>query len=273
MLNQSIIIFSFLFCLSSCEPSDDSAGGHKSGQQLSRWHDEVVYALPPVEKVAIAPYPWEEQNESIHPKITKDFFRCKGSTLNVPRVVQENGESKRCHDCGGTEAHSLPLYEGKEFIYPILINLLNDLQKRTGKKVIITSGHRCPDHNRYVDDSKTNRYSKHQIGAEVSFYVRGMEEKPVEVIALLQKYYHDAERYKGQKEYQEFARWKKPTDVVTHPWYNKEIFIKLFMKNEGRNLENRHPYPYISIQVRYDVDAKEKVSYTWDRAFRNYLRW
>ena len=32
-------------------------------------------------------------------------------------------------------------------------------------------------------------------------------------------------------------------NVLIPPWYNKEILIKLFKKNEGRDLDNRHPYP------------------------------
>ena len=63
------------------------------------------------------------------------------------------------------------------------------------------------------------------------------------------------------------------SDVAIKPWYNREIFIKLYQKNEGRNFDNRHPYPYISVQVRYDYDAQKKVTYSWDKAFRNYMRW
>ena len=273
MFIKYVLTFVLLGCLIGCGTSEEASGGRKSGEEISRWHDEVVYSLAPAEKVVVAPYPWEEEHASIHPKITKDFFRCKGSTLNAPRVVQENGETKRFFDCGGADAHSLPLCDGKEFIYPILISLLNEVQKHTGKKVVITSGHRCPEHNAYVDQSKGNQFSKHQIGGEVSFYVRGMEEKPDKVVALLQKYYLETPKYQGMKEYQEFVRWEKPTDVTMQPWYNREIFIKLYQKNEGRNLDNRHPYPYVSVQVRFDMDAKEKVNYSWDKAFRNYMRW
>jgi len=262
-----------LLCLAGCGSSEDGSNGHVSGEYIGRMHDEYHFLPEPPEKIAVAPYPWEDEDAGIHGKITKEFFRCKGSTLNQPRVVQENSESKRYFDCGGADAHSLPLSEGKEFVYPILINLLNDLQKQTGKRVIITSGHRCPDHNTYVDPSKGNRFSKHQVGAEVSFYVRGLESQPEKVIALLQKYYQETPKYQGLKEYLEFKRWDKPTDVSTPPWYNHEVFIKLYQKQEGRNLDNRHPYSYVSIQVRYDFDAMEKVNYSWDKAFRNYMRW
>ena len=62
------------------------------------------------------------------------------------------------------------------------------------------------------------------------------------------------------------------TGILTAPWYNKEIFIKLYKKKEGRNFDNRHPYPYISIQVRFDTELNERVIYSWDKAYKNYLR-
>lgn len=273
MWKKKTFHFFTLCILVGCDTHEEPTSKHIQREQITRNHNEFSLNIPPPEKAILTPYPWENESKGIHPKITKDFFRCKGSTLNPPRVLQEQSETKRFFDCGGAGAHSLPLCDGKEFIYPILLNLLNNLQEQTGEKVIITSGHRCPDHNAYVDQTKGNRYSKHQIGAEVSFYIRGFEEKPEVIINLLQKYYCEMEKYQGLKEYQEFQRWEKQTDVAIKPWYNREIFIKLYQKGEGRNFDNRHPYPYISVQVRYDYDAKKNVSYSWDKAFRNYMRW
>jgi hypothetical protein len=219
-------------------------------------------------------YPWENTLVGVHPKITKEFFRCKGNTLNPAKVIKENqNEPTRYHDCGGFEKHSLYLKEGKEFIYPILIDLLNFVQAKTGKRVVITSGHRCPEHNTYVDPSITNKASKHMVGAEVDFYVHGLENKPELICRLLMQYFQDNKKYLDQKEYLVFERYKlDDTQVSIEPWFNKEVFIKIFQAHEGRNFDNRHPYPYLSIQVRYDCDRKEKVSYNWNDAFRNYLR-
>jgi hypothetical protein len=221
-----------------------------------------------------AKYPWEHTLVGTYPKITKEFFRCKGNVLNPPHIVTENvSEPLRFQDCGGFEKHSLYLKDGKEFIYPILIDLLNYVQAKTGKRVVITSGYRCPEHNSYVDPSNANKCSKHMVAAEVDFYVQGLESKPDLIIRLLMQYYNNNKKYQGQKEYLVFDRYKlQDNPLITDPWYNKEIFIKLFYSSEGRNLDNRHPYPYISIQVRFDFERSEKVVYNWNDAFRNYLR-
>ena len=140
--------------------------------------------------------------------------------------------------------------------------------------MVITSGHRCPDHNTYLDASRSNQASKHQIGAEVSFYVQGMEDKAEELVRLIQAYYLQDPKFKGDKKYTEFTRYEKgDTDVSTPPWMNQEIFIKLYKKKEGRDFDHRHPYPYLSIQVRINRETGERVIYTWDKAYNNYLRY
>lgn len=220
-------------------------------------------------------YPWEEGgNENIQ-RISKEFFRCRGSLLNVP--ININADESRpiiYEDCGGSQAHSLPLIHGTENVYPILTELLNYIQVNTKKKVIITCGHRCPLHNKYSDISKNNRTSKHMIGAEVDFYVQGLEDYPSDIIELIFQFYKERKGYAGNREYEIFNRYEKDsTDVSTMPWFNKEIFVKLYDRYEGRDFDNRHPYPYISIQVRYDRDTKERVVYSWDKATSGYLRW
>lgn len=270
------LFFSVLLCF-GCSSSENSkkisSQSHQKGEYIYRMHDEHLFKIPEPQLRFPDPYPWEQGQVGNYLRITKDFFRCKGSNLNPVRVVQEGGEIVRYYDCGGSAKHSLPLRAEKEFIYPILIDLLNYIQSETQKRVVITSGHRCPEHNTYVDSSSDNRYSKHMIGAEVSFYVQGLEERPEIAIKCIQKYYTVKPRYQGGKEYIEFLRYEKgDVNVSTLPVYNKEVFLKLFKKKEGRNFDNHHPYPYISIQVRYDFDTKEKVIYTWDKAFHNYLR-
>lgn len=265
-----------LLLLTSCSSSPDATPSslkvkNQKGEFLYRTHEENLFVADPPNRKSPDPYPWEHTGSL--PKITKDYFRCKGSGLNPERLVQEEGTLKRYYDCGGSEKHSLPARGGKEAIYPILIDLVNYIQTKTNKRVVITCGHRCPEHNAYADSSKENQYSKHMIGAEVSFYVQGMESQPDQIVALIQQYYKENPQYKNDRAYTEFHRYeqgKKSTE--SFPLYNKEIFLKSFTKDEGRNFDNRHPYPYVSIQVRYDRDRNEKVVFSWDKAHREIIR-
>lgn len=240
---------------------------------VDRHHDEYFFRPAVPLRQSAERYAWESMSTSSLPRITKEHFRCRGCELNPPQAIpQANGSIIPCQDCGGAEHHSLPLRDDREMIYPILTDLLNNLQDKTGKHVVITSGHRCPEHNRYVDPAPSNTSSKHMIGAEVDFYVQGLEDKPEDIVALLMNYYVEQEKYGGDKAYTQFSRYDKSTDVSTHPWYNKEVFIKLYRRDEGRNLDNRHPYPYLAVQVRYDFDRKERVEYSW-KAAQRYQRW
>lgn len=260
----------------SCSSSDQEDSGYlrrhtQKGEYIYRKQNESLIHIPPIEKKSQKVYPWNKDLRGNFSKITKEFFRCKGSSLNPFHNIQNNGQINRQYDCRGSDKHSLPLKDGKEFIYPILIELVNYIQEVTDRHVVITSGHRCPEHNTYVDPKPANQYSKHMIGAEVSFYVQGLEEQPEQIVKIIQNFYKVNPRYAGIKEYEEFKRYeKKDTNVSTHPWMNKEIFLKLYRKKEGRNFDNRHPYPYLSVQVRHDRETNEKVTYTWDKAYYNY---
>ncbi|MBX7066852.1 MAG: hypothetical protein K1X28_06450 [Parachlamydiales bacterium] len=235
------------------------------GEPIYRGHNEVFYPLPQMQATPRPLYPWE--SETNLPRITKDFFRCKGNPFNPPFVDTSDPEHPTpISDC---TKHGLPVLRGKETVYPVLIDLLNFVQKKTGKRVIITCGHRCPVHNTYADPSKENRVSKHQIGAEVDFYVQGMEERPQEIVGILMQYFQESPLYKKDKEAGEFRRLRT-TELTTEPWVNKEIMIKLYQKQEGRDGDNRHPHPYISIQVQYDRDGKERVNYNWAKAHQGY---
>jgi hypothetical protein len=271
----SLLITLLFLLVTGCSPSENNSKkyGNQKGEYVYRKQEEVLF-IPSAEYIPPTNYFWNKEQIGHLPKISKEYFRCKGSSLNPFRIIQKEKEIERIYDCGGTQKHSLPLQDGKEFVYPILIDLLSYIQLKTEKRVVISCGHRCPEHHRYADPSIENQYSKHMIGAEVSFYVQGFENKPEQIIQWIQNFYKETARYQGQKDYLEFKRYEKPdTNVSIQPWFNKEIFIKLFNKKEGRNFDNRHPYPYISIQVRHDRDLNEKVTYTWIKANRNYHRW
>jgi hypothetical protein len=260
--------------LGGCSSSSSSSSNSSKGEYLFRHHDEMFVQVEEITTQKRPPYPWEGDWQCHYPKITKDFFRCQGSHLNPVNFLQRDKEVLRFYDCGGTQKHSLPLRDQKEFIYPILIDLLNYIQTKAGKRVVVTCGHCCPEHSIYLDPSPANQASKHMLGAEVDFYVQGMEQQPEKVIDLILAYYREQPKYKGLKEFEEFKRLEREDKHLrTYPWVNKEIFVKLFRKNEGRDFDNRHPYPYISLQVRYDWDREELVTYSWEKAFRNFHRW
>jgi hypothetical protein len=239
-------------------------------EPIFRSHSETFHPIIAPAHTPRGFYPWE--SELNLPRITKDFFRCKGSGLNQALTeVTDSGVPNVITDCEGSGRHGLPIIHGKEGVYPILVDLLNYVQKKTGHRVVITCGHRCPVHNAYADRSKENQTSKHQIGAEVDFYVQGMEERPQEIAGMIMQYFQETAPYKNEKESREFKRFEK-TDLTVYPWMNKEIFLKLYQKHEGRDWDNRHPHPYLSIQVRYDREAKERVVYSWTKANQGYLR-
>jgi hypothetical protein len=269
-----LLLLSLTACAAEPHPPASSSTPVK-GEYIYRRHLDTLFQVEPMAPVKRANYPWEVGVSGEFPKITKDFFRCKGSSLNPVHLIQKEKETIRYYDCGGSQRHSLPLRDQKEFVYPILIDLLNYLQTKTGKKVVITCGHCCPDHNTYLDHSIYNQASKHLLAAEVDFYIQGMEQQPDKVVDLILAYYTDNEKYKSEAKDYKFSRYEKldKLNVSTAPWYNKEIFIKLYKKDEGRDLDNRHSYPYISLQVRYDFDLKEKINYTWDKAYHNFHRY
>ncbi|MDF2577691.1 MAG: hypothetical protein K0S74_1175 [Chlamydiales bacterium] len=238
------------------------------GEFIYRKHDEAAFSVLPAEYRQREEYPWEEHFVGNHPRITKSFFTCKGGKqVEHPSAPAKDGVVP-ISDCNGQ--HSLPIREGKEFIYPILIDLLNFIQAKTGKRVIITCGHRCPQHNRYADSTGSNQASKHMIGAEVDFYVQGMEYEPEVIIQLILDFYMQAPNYKDKTDYCNFQR-EKSNSLVLMPWANKEISIKLYGKNEGRDFDNQHPYPYICIAVRFDRSSQQKVIYSKEQAY-NYQR-
>ena len=257
-----IWLFLLPFLLNSCK-ADDREMLTKAEPIVRKSNNKEYLLKEPV--IRPSPnYPWTKKGSSKYTKITKEHFRCKGSFTNPVRtVVQKSGSLERYFDCGGMDRHSLYLKEGQEFIYPVLINLLNYVQEVSEHKVIVTSGYRCPDHSIYVEPS--NRSSKHMVGAAVTFYVQDYDIQ--KVVNLIQKYYVQ------DKKLCHFERYtKEDTDCSIQPWMNKEIYFKVYKENEGRNCDNSHPFSYISLQVRHDMSCDKKVVYSWEEAFRSYLR-
>lgn len=252
-MRTNLIILSLLTaCNQSAQPT---------GDPISRQASEHHLTLEkPVHNIR-ASYPWEERYRNTYPLITKEYFRCKGNPRHPIETARNSRGDPIClTDCAGIDQHSLPLRDDKEYIYPILITLLNHLQQTHNTRAIITCGHRCPAHNSYSDRTQSAATSKHLIAAEVDFYLQNLEDKPYQVVETLLDYYKDDPNYST------FTR-------NNNTWTNKEIQIRLHPKNEPRDLDNQHPYPYITIEVRYDRERKQRVYYTWQRAHNGYMRW
>jgi hypothetical protein len=267
---KAILLLFILFYVTGCDSQEQESA--IQGEYIYRKSQDV--RLQEIRHSLKQPpsYPWQRgKKESLHP-ILKEHFRCKGSSLNPPKIIRENEKEKGRHtDCGGSDKHSLPIRNGKEYIFPILIELINQIQEVTKKQVVITSGHRCPDHNSYIDSSAQNQGSKHLIGAACDFYVKGYENNPEAIVKIIQDFYKRQARYAKQSDYIEFKRFEKPTNCSLAPWYNKEIFVKVFKATEGRDDDNRHHHPYISLQVRFDRDRNVPLTFTWTDA-QQFLR-
>lgn len=249
---KALLFIFLLLSITSCSGWKESerkkaALANEACDPIYRQSNEKFYVLQTPRQIPRTAYPWEKQMTGNLPRITKEYFRCRGSNANLPYVHRqgERGESLLI-DCEGGLRHQLPLLNQKEHVPEIFIELLNYVQEKTGKRVHITCGHRCSRHNSYADPRKDNYSSKHLTGHEVDFYVEGMEKNPQQVVKIIESYYAS----KGKKELTTFQRWQKPVNVATQPWYNKEIFIKLYLVNEGRDRDNAHGYPYLSIQLR-----------------------
>jgi len=307
--------------LSACNEQDK--GPSPSGAYLSLDGTEKLYPPPTPKLVKKDPYPWEERFLGSHPKITKEFFRCQGNRLNPPKITERaNKERYSVIDCEGGNKHGLPFIGNQEGVYPILLDILNFLQNETGCRLVITCGHSCPAHNEWALENKEDMASKHMIGAEVDFYLEGMEERPKEVVDLIKSYYQRGQgdgkekkegttereettsqkhsrhhedfvslgesanradsdysqaptqgdpAYKIDPAYTVFKRYEGKTNASIKPWFNKEIFIKILESHEGRDPDNLHAFPYISLQVRYDRALKKRVVFTWEQA-RRYRR-
>lgn len=265
------ILFSIFFISCSSHDSFKFKRKNLKVESIERVKEDIFYPIAAPKKNETLLTPFEEQNLSYY-KITKEFFKCKGNPLNPARSDISNND-KDITDCEGTSKHGLCIINSKEGVYPILLELLNYIQKKTNKKIVITCGHRCPKHNKYSDLTNEASNSKHMIGAEVDFYVPGYELNPDKIVDLILDFYKLHPRYRGRQEFENFLRFTQSKDVSTQPWYNKEIAIKIFKSNEGRDFDNRHPYPYVSIQVLWDRNLKENVAFSLEKANKGYLHW
>jgi hypothetical protein len=233
---------------------------HALSEPILRYAGEQFHAINFPEKKVRERYSWENTLAHQFPKITKEAFRCKGSGNPKPKILREN---VAIFDCQGADKHSLPLNDDKEMIYPALLEILNYLQDHLRKKVVVTSGHRCYAHQTYLLGTSSGALTKYLIGAQVDFLIDGIQASSEKIIACLSAYYQ--ELFPDQKEYQ-------LEKSVAGVWQNKEISLKLFAKHEGRNEDNAHEYPYLSIELKHDRLLDKKIQVNMQQAMNGYYR-
>ncbi|MCH9620946.1 MAG: hypothetical protein S4CHLAM20_03560 [Chlamydiia bacterium] len=255
------ILFMIVLCLVGCSSADDRSQGrrmkeNKATEKIYRLSHQKFYTEEPAELVKKDPYPWE--SGTAFSKITVDSFRCQGRRNHQKR--QRDG--KEYADCGGLAEHGLPYADKDEFVYSVMIKLLNQVQNAFQKKVVITSGHRCPKHHSYITMGKS-KISRYMIGAKVDFFIEGMEEKPHEIIEKLKSF------YKNDQGYSEFREVRN--NDGTRSWHNKEVILTINPEGEHTKLQNRN-HPVVSIDVRYDRDKEESIILDWKRAYEGYIR-
>jgi hypothetical protein len=246
-IQNALLVF---FLLNACSNMDRSENEkikkcNEKKEKIYRLSSESYFSLDELPIQEKEKYPWENFEKSELPKITKEFFSCKGSEIHPP--IRVDGMKEEIFDCQGFEKHLLPIVDNKEYISSTLIQLLNYLQNRCLRQVIITTGHRCLAHEIYSNGGVLDKESKHVSGEEVDFYIEGYEDKPLEIVRMVMDYYQTNQTIS----YNRFTKCQKNKENLEHPgWYNKEIVIRVHEKNEGRDFDNRHPYAYITIQIR-----------------------
>ena len=120
------VLFLFVVSCSGLERSEEERLRRKNciGERIYRGRNDYFSPISTPLHTPREAYPWEVQ--SVLPRVTKDFFRCRGSALH-PAYPDSLDPGILYSDCGGSSAHGLPMIGGKEGVYPILIDLLNDV--------------------------------------------------------------------------------------------------------------------------------------------------
>lgn len=210
-----------------------------TSEPLVRRLEDVRFPIfIPLKKTREA-YPWESKTERLVP-LTADDLRCKGNHEHPPRYlpVLEGGvhEVQDCHP------HSLPQAEGADVYSKLLLDKLNLIQRELGKKVTITSGHRCPVHNLYCNPMGTAVFNKHLVAARVDFIVQ--TDSPEEVVEVLRRHSKEKLVQAGDK----------------MQWNSSELSIKWTRGLDLRDFDNRHNLPYFTLE-------DNQMPLTWDLAF------
>ncbi len=240
IFNFVLLLLLFNFLNSSCSRKNPSITSktyniHKNFVP----NDFVIPQELPQKKPS---YQWEKQHSPL-PSFTKYSFRCTGTNQeeNIPSYKK----------CLGTLQHGLPLYNGKEYIYPRLIDLLNFLQKENNEKISIIRGHLCPKVFALLDIKEQN--NKYLIGAivKISSKINWEQNLPF----LIKKFY---EKKKEENPLQEINNSNYPIIFTNNEF--KFIIYKPLTTN------------IMEIEVLYDKEKDLTINFTIEDA-QNYLHY
>lgn len=185
-------------------------------------------------------------------RINKYHFCCGGS-IEHPIYETDKGWFS---DCSGGQVHSLPLKDNEEWISPILITLLNDLQDHFETAAVVLCGHCCPIHYRYRIEKGQRAVRRHMMGAAVDFKLK---KKPAQ-----QTIDYLVER----------ANWYSadplsPIDPTyshsTKAWKNRHFKIHLLENYESDQTAA------IRIEVFHDPIIDETIRFQWDTTEQLYI--
>lgn len=261
-----LLIMGFLFIsCSGLEKSEREKMKKLNAQRepIYRNHADKFFVLEEPKKREVNSYFWENKTKNNIMHVTKEYFRCKGNFSNPPIKTVSGEVEKDYYDCQGYAEHSLPVKEGREFVYPAFIQILNYIQEKVGKKVIITCGHRCPKHNLYAEPLETK--SKHLIGAEVDFYVLGLEHNPEKVVSCIKNYYAE--------NFSHLGLLQDKTSLEVKTFENQEIILRVYGEKQKRDFDNKHSYPYLSMELKYDRDSKKPIVYSRYISHQTVMKW
>lgn len=200
------------------------------------------FVLPQESSQKNPTYQWEKQYPSF-PSFTKYSLRCPGT--NTEQNVLPHKK------CLGALHHGLPLYNGKEYIYPKLIALLNFLQIENNEKIIIIRGHVCPKVFSLLNTQEQN--TKYLIGAIVKISSKINWEKKLP--SLIKKFYDN------KKEEDPLYEIKSPDYPII--FVNKEFKFIIHKPLIINSME---------IEVLYDKEKDLLIKFDLEDA-QNYLHY
>lgn len=181
-------------------------------------------------------------------EVCEEDFRCRGNPSINKEMIWNNVLYEDCQggclpNCG---------------INTELIELMNELQKKFSRQVVINSGFRCPVHNAYIaaelynwvdpegrsgNPFEVSSRSKHMMGAAADFYIKGYENDPYPIIdSILSIEGLNAER---RELYSQNVRQRNREGIFIDNYYYYRAYvtprwwIHPYAENEGRDIDNR----------------------------------